>query len=141
LQKYLVVQDGGSGQTASRPNTTTFANERLLFLNLREDMPSETLCTSCTRNVLTSYITWESNINYAPGLSSSQLLTGQSKLYAGVQNTCGRNFLSGAVQAAGGLSGNSIFGGHNGAMGSGAILEGAITAILGSVVTALFALL
>jgi len=139
-QKYLAVQNEGSGQ-ATRLNTTTFGNEHILFLNLKEDLPSPSLCVSCTRNVITTYIQWESTINYAPGLSSSQLLTGQSQLYKGVQSTCGQTFLSGAVQAAGGLSGG-ILGGHdNGAISSSAILEGAITAVLGSVVTALFTLL
>ncbi|CDO77478.1 hypothetical protein BN946_scf184902.g12 [Trametes cinnabarina] len=90
---------------AVAPNATTFAANNLLFLMLKPNLPSSSLCASCTRSVLTSYISYESETPYAPGLSSSVLLSGQSKLYQGVQSTCGANFLSGAVAAAAGLSG------------------------------------
>lgn len=51
-----------------------------------------------------SYIEFETNVPYAPGLANSLLLGGQPDLYNAVQNTCGKNFFSGAVQAAGGLA-------------------------------------
>lgn len=90
------------------PNTTTFATNNLVFLLLQPELPKEKLCQTCTRNVITSYISFESDTPYAPGLSSSQLLAGQSTLYQAVQNTCGSNFLSGAVAAAAGLSGGLV---------------------------------
>ncbi|KAI0651115.1 hypothetical protein C8Q79DRAFT_931510 [Trametes meyenii] len=87
------------------PNVTTFANNNLLFLMLQPDLSSDSLCTSCTRNVITPYVSFESSTPYAPGLTNSVLLGGQSKLYDAVTKTCGSSFLSGAVAAAAGLSG------------------------------------
>lgn len=93
-----------SSSPALTPNMTTFGSSNIAFLLISPDLPSSTLCTPCTRNVLTSYINFESSVPYAPGLPSSQLFPGQSDLYNAVQRTCGASFLSGAVQAAGGLA-------------------------------------
>ncbi|KAH9886719.1 hypothetical protein C8Q73DRAFT_715070 [Cubamyces lactineus] len=116
---------------ATAPNATTFANNNLLFLMLQPDLPSASLCTSCTRNILTSYISFESSTPYGPGLSSSALLSGQTKLYEGVQETCGANFLSGAVAAAAGLSG-----GVTGQIASGASSLVANTGVAGVIMVA-----
>ncbi|KAI0354218.1 hypothetical protein OH77DRAFT_1426261 [Trametes cingulata] len=121
---------------AVAPNATTFANNNLLFLMLQPNMPSDSLCTSCTRSVLTSYISFESSTPYAPGLSNSLLLAPQTKLYQAVQDTCGSSFLSGAVAAAAGLSG-----GVTGQIASGASSlmanTGVAGVIMGAVVLAL----
>ncbi|KAI0331380.1 hypothetical protein GY45DRAFT_1322426 [Cubamyces sp. BRFM 1775] len=116
---------------ALAPNATTFANNNLLFMMLQPDLPSASLCTSCTRSIITSYISFESSTPYGPGLSSSALLSGQSKLYEGVQNTCGANFLSGAVAAAAGLSG-----GVTGQIASGASSLVANTGVAGVIMGA-----
>jgi hypothetical protein len=52
---------------------------------------------------MTAYINWESDSPYAPGLSQSTLLSTQNTLYGAVTSICGSSFLSGVVQAAGGL--------------------------------------
>ncbi|EEB92594.1 hypothetical protein MPER_08873 [Moniliophthora perniciosa FA553] len=65
------------------------------------------LCTACTRDVMTHWINFQSDVPYAPGLNKSLLLTHETELYAGIQKTCGPNFMSGVVQAAGGLSDGS----------------------------------
>lgn len=88
--------------TALLPNITTFKNTNILFLFLQPE------CKTCTRNVLASYLDFESNTPYAPGLGQSVLLASQTVLYDNVTNTCGKPFLSGAVQAAGGLSGGTL---------------------------------
>jgi len=100
--------------TAVYLNASTFDNTNLMFLFLRGDLTSDVLCTTCTRKVLTSYINFESNVPYAPGIAKSTILSGQSALYTGVQSTCGSSFLSGAVQAAGSLSGSSSSGASRG---------------------------
>ncbi|KAI0758941.1 hypothetical protein C8Q74DRAFT_1300986 [Fomes fomentarius] len=116
------------------PNTTTFANNNLVFLLLQPELPKEKLCQTCTRNVITSYISFESDTPYAPGLSSSQLLAGQSALYQAVQNTCGSNFLSGAVAAAAGLSGGLVGQAtDNGAAQMSLASTGVVGAVLGVV--------
>nr|VWP01676.1 Palmitoyltransferase AKR1 (EC (Ankyrin repeat-containing protein AKR1) [Ganoderma boninense] len=93
---------------AVAPNATTFANNNLLFLLLQPSLSKDALCQTCTRNVITSYISFESSTPYAPGLAASVLLSGQSALYQAVQSTCGSTFLSGAVAAAAGLSGGVV---------------------------------
>ncbi|KAF8889095.1 hypothetical protein BD779DRAFT_1439641 [Infundibulicybe gibba] len=93
------------------PNTTTFRNSNLLFLFFRPDLASADLCVTCARNTLTAYINFESSVPYAPGLSASVLLSNQNTLYTAIQNTCGKSFLSGAVQAAGGLANGKLTGG------------------------------
>jgi len=56
---------------------------------------------------MTAYINFESDIPFAYPLNDSVLLSGQLSLYNAVQSKCSANFLSGAVTAAGGLSGSS----------------------------------
>ncbi|KAF7321104.1 hypothetical protein HMN09_00198100 [Mycena chlorophos] len=90
-------------EVAYMPNAATINKENLLFLLLNGSLPEAQLCTSCTRSVLSSYVTFESSTNYAPGLAQSVLMSGQSTLYNSVLSTCGSSFLSGAVSAAGGL--------------------------------------
>ena len=56
---------------------------------------------------MSAYINFESDIPFAYGLDNSTLLSGQLPLYDAIQSECPANFLSGTVQAAGGLSGSS----------------------------------
>ena len=86
------------------PNMTTFHDTNLPFLFFKPDLDATKLCTTCARNVLTAYINFESNCPYAPGLGNSQLLDTQAALYNAVKDKCPDNFLTGALQAAGGLS-------------------------------------
>ncbi|KAH7882782.1 hypothetical protein F5I97DRAFT_1984799 [Phlebopus sp. FC_14] len=115
LGQYLYSTVDGSNPSVARrdasnttaaliPNTTTYQDTNLVFLFLEPSMDSSTLCTTCTRNILTPYITFESNCPYAPGMNNSLLISGQPALYSSVTSKCGASFLSGAVQAAGGLS-------------------------------------
>ncbi|CCM00848.1 uncharacterized protein FIBRA_02891 [Fibroporia radiculosa] len=90
------------------PNVTTFSENNILFLFLSPNLSSSELCTTCTRNILTSYIAFETDVPYAPGINESPLMKGQSALYEAVQNTCGAGFLSGAAEAAGSLSGGLL---------------------------------
>lgn len=91
--------------TAILPNMTTYHDTNLPFIFFTPNLDATKLCTACSRNVLTAYINFESNVPYGPGLSQSQLLDTQSALYSAIQQKCPTGFLSGAVQAAGGLSG------------------------------------
>jgi len=123
--KTDVVENGGSDvqqylyEAVSKPlgrrgvtdeeytlNSTTWTANNVAFLGLQPTLLSAQLCVACTRNIMTPYITFESNVPYTPGLSQSSILSGQSALYNAIQSTCGASFLSGAVQAAGGLGNN-----------------------------------
>lgn len=111
IQKYLAINGGVQRRAESvalSPNTTTIGKSNLLFLFLQPTTSSAVLCTSCTRNVILAYLDFKGDVPYAPGISSSTILYGLLDLYNGVVAQCGTNFLSGAVQAAGSLSGGSI---------------------------------
>ncbi|KAI0920633.1 hypothetical protein AcW1_002319 [Taiwanofungus camphoratus] len=140
ITKYL--WNNASSTTVSRrddtqtpiailPNATTFSDNNILFLFLSPSLSSNQLCTSCARNILTSYISFESNIAYGPGLSASPLMKGQSALYSAVQSTCGASFLNGAVQAAGSLSHGLIGGAAPRAVSSN---TGMLSALMGGLV-------
>ncbi len=121
----------GSQQTLT-PNFDNLKSSNAAFLFLDPSQSKDKLCVACTRSILTSYISFESDLAYGPGLSKSILLAGQSPLYQAVQSTCGASFLNGAVQAAGSLS-DGILGGSSGAAsiraGNGV---GAIASLLGA---------
>jgi hypothetical protein len=113
--RYCATQIAGSAPSASSlynnaqsvitPNFDTLKSSNGAFLFLSSSLPKEQLCTSCTRSIITAYVSFESNQPYAPGISNSELLGGQAGLYQAVQDTCGATFLNGALQAAGGLAG------------------------------------
>ena len=94
------------------PNLDQFKSTNLVFLGIKPTLAAEKLCLPCTRNVLSEYIQFTSSLPYAPGIANSPLMGGETDLYKAVQEKCGAPFLSGSVQAAGGISG--------GVMGSGA---------------------
>ena len=66
-------------------------------------------------------------------IANSPLLGGQTDLYKAVTSECGSNFLSGAVQAAGGLSGCIISGAAPRMSTEGGLFSVAAAAVLGLV--------
>lgn len=95
-------------EQAFYPNTTTFNDANILFLLLQPTLSAAALCVPCTRLVVSAYIAFQTAIPYAPGISNSPLMSGETALYAAVQSTCGASFLSNSVQAAGGISGGIV---------------------------------
>lgn len=87
--------------TGLLPNASTWRESSLPFLFLSPNMSSTLLCTSCTKSVLSAYIAWESRMPYALGLSNSPLLGGQSNLWAGVGQICGKGFQGSVATQAG----------------------------------------
>jgi hypothetical protein len=75
------------------PNMTTYRNTNLPFLFLQPTMKQSTLCTPCTREVMVSYIKWETAFPYALGLSQSPILGGQSELWNAINATCGPTYV------------------------------------------------
>lgn len=115
------------------PNITTFRSTNLPFFFLSQNTPSDQLCVSCTRSILTAYMNFEQQIPYALGIANSPLLGGQTDLYKAITSECGSNFLSGAVQAAGGLSGGIISGAAPRMSTEGGLFSVAAAAVLGLV--------
>lgn len=134
---------GSAGQTVLKPNAQTIASDNILFLGLHAGLPKEQLCTACTRNVLTNYVNFQTTTPYGPGMSNTQMFTGQSNLYQDVQSTCGSSFLAGTM-AAGSLSdgvGSNIINDDTGAAPRTVARVGASTVLLGAVAVAFAAAL
>jgi hypothetical protein len=112
------------------PNLQQFRNSNLVFLGLLPSLSADQLCKPCTRNVLNQYIQFMSSIPYAPGISNSPLMGGETDLYNAVQQKCGAPFLSGSVQAAGGISGGVLGGGAAGLTVNTRTVVGAFFAII-----------
>lgn len=93
--------------TFMTPNATTYRETSLPYLFLQSNMPSKSLCTSCTRSVMAAYIAWEAQVPYAIGLESSPILGGQPALWSGIHSTCGQTFTDAIAEQAGVLSSNS----------------------------------
>lgn len=89
------------------PNLTTYIQSNIQFDFFASTFNATELCVPCARAVLTAYMTFESDVPYGPGINNSQILSNQSALYSAIQSKCPAGFLSGAVIAAGGLSGSS----------------------------------
>jgi len=112
VQKVSITRRADT--TVTLPNVTTFQTTNLPFLFLKPAggdqaaLSSDDQCSTCTRNIMTAYINFESDTPYGPGLGESTLLGSQNKLYQAITHTCGGTFLSGVVQAAGGLSGGGL---------------------------------
>ena len=102
--KYKIDRRAPGDTPAYSPNESTWTQNNVAFLLLKPSLSATLLCTTCTRGILGAWITFESEAPYAPGLAQSTLLSGQPELYNAVVNKCGASFLSGTVQAAGGLS-------------------------------------
>lgn len=112
---WLPVTSGNSRRGEQQviiPNLEQFKSENVVFLGIQPSLPAEELCLPCTRNVLNEYIQFISSLPYAPGITNSPLMGGETDLYEAVQEKCGAPFLSGSVQAAGGISGGIL---NNGA--------------------------
>ncbi|KAF7307873.1 hypothetical protein MKEN_01147800 [Mycena kentingensis (nom. inval.)] len=123
--------DSDEGEApAYMPNAATINSNNLLFLLLSGSLPKESLCTTCTKSVLMNYVQFESQLAYAPGLGQSVLFAGQPQLYNDVVATCGSDFLTSAVKAAGGL-GQGSTDGESAAMGlrAGGLLASAAAAV------------
>lgn len=133
------ASDASQTSVSIVPNTTTFAQNNLLFFLLSPNLSSSELCTSCTRDVLTAYLNFESNVPYAPGIASSTLMSGQTALYKGVLSTCGSSFMNGAAQAAGAISGGETA--DSGALSSMVVGTKTVSAVVGAAVLALFVML
>ncbi|KAF7794873.1 hypothetical protein EIP86_006015 [Pleurotus ostreatoroseus] len=128
-----------SDQETLTPNFSTLEQTNAAFLYLTPDLTSDKLCTSCTRSIMTAYISFESNLAYAPGLAQSVLLSGQTALYKQISTTCGANFMNNAVQAAGSLS-DSIINANSAPRAAGAS-AGGLASLLGAVTIAAAAML
>jgi hypothetical protein len=100
-------EDDAASTTIMTPNTTTYRTTSLSYLFLQPNMSAPILCTTCTKNVMASYVAWEANNPYGTGLGASPILGAQQALWESLGNTCGGNFTTAITQLAGVLTANS----------------------------------
>ncbi|KAJ7222227.1 hypothetical protein GGX14DRAFT_428257 [Mycena pura] len=129
-------RDSSSDATAYIPNADTINAQNLVFLGITGSEAKSQLCTTCTRNVLTNYISFQNTANYAPGFQQSLLMRNEPTVYNGVVSTCGAGFLTNAVQAAGALGGGSTTG-SSGALSLRAGASGGLSTLIGALVAVL----
>lgn len=96
--------DRRGSQEVFIPDAAEFSQNGIPFLGLLASETANNLCTPCTRQIVGAYTTQLSNVPYGPGMSNSQLLSGEPALYSAINSKCGASFLGGEVQAAGGLA-------------------------------------
>ena len=89
------------------PNMAAISQSNSMFLFFTPSLSAAQLCVPCLRQIMSAYINFESEIPLPYGINSTVLLSGQLPLYNACQSKCPANFLSGTVEAAGGLSGSS----------------------------------
>lgn len=82
-------------------DTATLANTNLAFLFITPQSPKEILCGQCLQNIMAAYISFETAAPYAIGLQNSDILAGQSALYASAKKTCGGDWATGVNKIAG----------------------------------------
>ncbi|KAJ9103598.1 hypothetical protein QFC20_004754 [Naganishia adeliensis] len=109
LAKRIVSPRGEEDESTMimTPNTTTYRTTSLSYLFLQPNMSSSILCTTCTKNVMASYVAWEANNPYGTGLGASPILGAQQALWESLGATCGQNFTTAITQLAGVLTANS----------------------------------
>ncbi|GJJ10482.1 hypothetical protein Clacol_004708 [Clathrus columnatus] len=100
--------NGGTANVAQQPlgvnglpNPDAFTSSNVPFLGANPDLDEQDLCTTCTRNALTSYFAFEATFPYPNGLATSQLLGSQNALYSAIESKCPADFLSSALSNAG----------------------------------------
>jgi hypothetical protein len=140
----MIRQEPAQANFASviTPNMTTYRNTNLPFLFLQPNMKASALCTPCTREVMVSYIKWETAFPYALGLSQSPILGGQSELWNAINATCGQGYVK-AITSEVGIAANAFNSSSNamarfatGSSGVGSIVAGA--AVVAGAVALLF---
>lgn len=96
-------QDGSDdvSQTAQTIESGTDSQSNIAYLFLQPNSEKNLLCSSCSKNIMAAYITFETSIPYAIGLSNSDQLKGQSALYKAMLSTCGKGFTTDINEKAG----------------------------------------
>lgn len=82
-------------------NGTSLGSSNIAFLFLKTISDKAVLCSSCAKNVMASYISFETSIPYAIGLANSNILGNQAALYKAMQDTCGADFTTAVNTVAG----------------------------------------
>lgn len=99
MPQLLERQD--ASETAQSIDTGAASQSNIAYLFLQPNSDKNLLCSSCSKNIMAAYITFETSIPYAIGLSNSDQLKGQSALYKAMQATCGQSFTTNVNQKAG----------------------------------------
>lgn len=107
------------------------SSSNIAFLFLQTTSDKDVMCSSCAKNVMASYISFETSIPYAIGLANSGILGNQANLYNAMAKTCGQDFTTSINQAAGTTAFATVSGASRATIGTAAaIMMASLAAIV-----------
>ena len=95
------IEKRGTADTAQSISSSSLSNSNIAYLFLQPTSDKSVLCSSCSKNIMAAYISFETSIPYAIGLSNSDILNGQSQLYSTMKSVCGDSFTTSINEVAG----------------------------------------
>ncbi|KAK1227952.1 hypothetical protein PQX77_008998 [Marasmius sp. AFHP31] len=85
-------------------NLTNMGDTYAPFMFLNPGLDTNTMCNTCTRNILTVYQSYSTETPHAAGVANSPLFHNMPALFQAASDKCGATFLStGASQGVGGI--------------------------------------
>jgi len=82
----------GDDQSLLQINTDDWKKSNVQFLFIDANESADQLCTACTKQVMTSYITYETALPYPMGVRSANLLGNQKALWTAINSKCPANY-------------------------------------------------
>lgn len=101
VNEELTRRQTTSSASASNITSAALGASNIAFLFMRSTSDKSVLCSSCAKNIMASYISFETSIPYAIGLANSNILGNQASLYNSMESTCGAEFTTAINQVAG----------------------------------------
>jgi hypothetical protein len=96
-------KNGGHADTqapTNQVNLQSWSSSHIHYLFINADETPEQLCTACTKQVLTAYVSYENVLPFPMGMSSSVLLKDQKALWSAITAKCPADFTQGILSAA-----------------------------------------
>lgn len=92
LPEHRLLSRQADNATDAATAVDSFSGSNIAFLFLEPTASKDVLCSTCSQNILASYIEFETSIPYAIGLANSDILSGQSELYKAGKEVCGNDW-------------------------------------------------
>lgn len=92
LQTIPSTNSSGSSDDSDDSQSPELTSDQV-FMFLSKDSDKDTLCSDCTKEVLSSYVGFEMATPYAIGTERSTVLKPQQEIYDAARKKCGANFV------------------------------------------------
>jgi len=87
-------------QTALQIQATDWVSTHLPYLFVGPDDAADTLCTTCTNQIMVAYVRFENLVPYPMGISNSLLLGDQKTLWNAIASKCPADFVTNILNTA-----------------------------------------